>query len=119
MVAFSDRLRELRGLQNQADFANKLGIKASAYGHYETGRREPSLAIILQIVEVTGTSLDWLLGKSKAPTKKETACAYPDVKVLHSAMSDNTELYGAECKECKKKAVQIERLERIIDKLTK
>jgi len=34
-------------------------------------------------------------------------------------MGENTELYMAECQECKKKDVQIERLERIIDKLTK
>lgn len=119
MSVLSDRLKELRGLQNQADFANTLGIKASAYGHYETGRREPSLDIILQIVEVTGVSVDWLLGTSKAVSQKESASKYTDTKVLHSAVSDNTQLYMAECKECKKKAVQIERLERIIDKLTK
>jgi hypothetical protein len=66
-----------------------------------------------------GVSTDWLLGTSKTPIENSVATKYPDAKVLHSAVSANTELYGAECKECKKKAVQIERLERIIDKLTK
>jgi transcriptional regulator with XRE-family HTH domain len=70
MSVFSDRLRQLRGAQNQSAFASRLGIKPGAYGHYETGIREPSIDMILQIVEATGVSADWLFGLSDKETSR-------------------------------------------------
>lgn len=59
---FQTRLRELRGVKNQAEFAKLLDLKPAAYGHYETGRTEPSIGMIIRIVEITGVSADYLLG---------------------------------------------------------
>lgn len=64
MNDFPSRLRQARGKRNQAEFADVLGVKSAAYGHYETGRSEPSLGVLLKIVENTGFSADWLLGVS-------------------------------------------------------
>ena len=59
---FHARLRELRGTKSQANFAKLLDLKTSAYGHYETGRTEPNIGMIVRIVELTGVSADYLLG---------------------------------------------------------
>ena len=109
MSVFSQRLRELRGDQNQADFAEMLGFKAAAYGHYETGRREPSIDVILQVVGKTGVKLEWLLGASTAPSSPAAPGSKSEFKTLHC--------YPGECQECKKKAIEIARLNKIIDKL--
>lgn len=66
MDTFGDRLRKARGKRNQTAFSEAIGVKAAAYGHYETGRSEPSLEVLLRIVETTGYSADWLLGVSNA-----------------------------------------------------
>jgi transcriptional regulator with XRE-family HTH domain len=118
-ISFSSRLKELRGSRTQVAIAKELNVNQQTYARWELGDRQPKLQDLASIALHFGVSTDWLLGTSKAPSEKATASKHPDAKVLHSAVSDNTELYVAECKECKKKAVQIERLERIIDKLTK
>lgn len=109
MSVFSQRLRELRGDKNQADFADSLGFKASAYGHYETGRREPSVDVILQIVEKTGTSLDWLLGLSTAPPSQEQTEKPSKTKTLNCSIGP--------CQECVRLRDENARLNKIIDKL--
>ena len=67
MSTLSARLRELRGTKTQAEFAKEIGVSIGSYGHYETGRREPDIATLLQIVEKTGASADYLIG-SREPT---------------------------------------------------
>ena len=62
MVGFGERLKEARGSESQASFANKLGISQVAYSRYESGQREPGLDCLYQIGVMTGVSVDWLLG---------------------------------------------------------
>lgn len=109
MKNFTDRLESLRKGLTQKAFAEKLDVPLNTYTAWLRGERLPSYEAIEKICTVLCVSSDWLLGLAQAPPGK----------TLHSKMSDNTELYMAECQECKKKAVQIDRLERIIDKLTK
>jgi transcriptional regulator with XRE-family HTH domain len=53
---------------NQLELANRLHISASAVGMYEQGRREPSLAGIVELAAVFGVSVDYLLtGKPLTP----------------------------------------------------
>lgn len=58
---FSDRLRELRGNRNKAEFARFLGIPAPMYHRYELGQvpKEDNLRVISKRCQVT---VDWLLG---------------------------------------------------------
>ena len=70
MSVFASRLREVRGSKSQAEFAKLLGVKTAAYGHYETGRTQPSVDVIIRIVEVSGRSSDWLFGISKENNHK-------------------------------------------------
>lgn len=57
-----NRIRELRkelGL-TQAEFGERLGIKANTVGNYETGLRVPSDAIIFSICREFDANEDWL-----------------------------------------------------------
>lgn len=57
-----NRIRELRkelGL-TQAEFGERLGIKANTVGNYETGLRVPSDAIIFSICREFDVNEEWL-----------------------------------------------------------
>lgn len=46
---------------NQSELARRLHISTSAVGMYEQGRREPSLASLVELAGVLGVSVDYLL----------------------------------------------------------
>ncbi len=51
-----------RGLGwNQSELARHLHISTSAVGMYEQGRREPSLAALVELSAVLGVTTDYLL----------------------------------------------------------
>ena len=64
----SQRLKELRKLRQmaQADVAVRINVSREAYAMYETGRREPSLAILRRLADVFGVSADYLLERTEA-----------------------------------------------------
>lgn len=55
-------LRKERGM-TQKEVAQKLNITDRTYGHYETGRREPSIDILIEIAEYYNISIDLLVGR--------------------------------------------------------
>ena len=46
---------------SQTELASRLGVSPSAVGMYEQGRREPSAQTLLQIAQVLGVSVDYLI----------------------------------------------------------
>ncbi len=46
---------------SQAHLAQKLHISPSAVGMYEQGRREPSLAALLELARAFGVTVDYLI----------------------------------------------------------
>ena len=66
MSKLAERLIELRGGEAQGVFAARLGLKQAVYCHYEKGRREPSLDVLMHMATVLGTTTDYLLGLSDA-----------------------------------------------------
>ena len=56
-------LRENRRI-SQIDLANVLGVSKSTVSMWETGRREPDSAMLINIAEYFNCSLDYLLGRS-------------------------------------------------------
>lgn len=46
---------------SQAELAQRLGVSPSAVGMYEQGRREPSLAVAVEMSRVFEISVDFLL----------------------------------------------------------
>lgn len=63
-ISFEKRLKELREENNltQKELAEKLGINAVTYLHYEKEQRQPSLELIADISVFYGVSVDYLLG---------------------------------------------------------
>lgn len=73
MAAFSDMLTYLRkqnGL-SQKDLADKTGLKRSAIGMYETGKREPDFETLEIFADFFNVNMDTLLGKSNATPVKQ------------------------------------------------
>lgn len=66
-------LRRAKGL-NQKQLAEKLNISPSTIGMYEQGRREPSLALIVELAEILSVSTDFLLtGHPATPAAEDSA----------------------------------------------
>jgi len=62
----SVKLRQLRGEESQAAFAEKIGVKQVTYSTWERGSSEPSASAVAAIALACGVSTDWLLGISTA-----------------------------------------------------
>ena len=58
------KLKELRIEQGltQKEVAKFLNIGHAAYNHYETGRSEPSIALLIKLADYFHTTVDGLLG---------------------------------------------------------
>ena len=67
-------LRRAKGL-NQKQLAEKLNISPSAIGMYEQGRREPSLALIVELSKILSVSTDFLLTGHPAASAAEDNAA--------------------------------------------
>lgn len=63
-------IRDYYGL-SQKDFASEFNVKQRVYSYYESGEREPSLAIISQICDVFNVNPCWLVtGEGNMLVKK-------------------------------------------------
>ena len=65
MENFYKRLKHLRTINHltQLELANMLNIERSTLSSYETGRRYPTLVILIRIADVFDVSVDYLLGR--------------------------------------------------------
>ena len=64
MIKLGERLLELRkerGL-TQAQVAAYLQVHSVTYLHYEKAQREPPLALLVQMAQFFGVTVDYLLG---------------------------------------------------------
>lgn len=60
VMAFKDRLRELRGQRTQKEMAALLEVKASSYTNWENGR-EPTYETLIHIANYFDVSVDYLI----------------------------------------------------------
>lgn len=56
-----ERLREVRGQQTQAEFAEAISVSRGSLSNYEAGRRLPSGSVLDRIERETGCSREWIL----------------------------------------------------------
>ena len=63
MVDFSQRLKQLRKDKHmtQAQVAARIGVTASMVSSYETDIRLPSYEVMVQIADLFGVTVDYLL----------------------------------------------------------
>ncbi len=55
-------IRLRKGL-TQADVAATLGVSSVVYSRYETGKRQPSIDVLIQMADIFGVTVDFLLGR--------------------------------------------------------
>lgn len=66
---FSKRFKKLRESRSLTlvDIADKLEISRQSIVYYAMGDRIPSIAILIQLSELLGSSIDYLVGRSNNP----------------------------------------------------
>lgn len=64
--AVSERLKYLRSInkKTQKKFAEFLGIPQPSMSAYENGKNNPTIDVLIDIVDKCNVSLDWLAGRS-------------------------------------------------------
>lgn len=65
MENFCKRLIHLRTINNltQKELADILNIERSTLSSYETGRRYPTISVLVRIADTFNVSVDYLLGR--------------------------------------------------------
>ena len=65
------RIRDLREDRDltQKQVAEMLGMSHTGYSKYETGENDIPTAILIQLARFYNTSIDYLLGETKNPTR--------------------------------------------------
>lgn len=60
-------IKEIRVRKNltQADVAKALGVSSVVYCRYETGARQPSVETLIQLADIFGVTVDYLLGRQE------------------------------------------------------
>ena len=58
-------IKDIRVRKNltQAQVANALGVSSVVYSRYETGSRQPSIEVIIQLADIFGVTVDYRLGR--------------------------------------------------------
>lgn len=58
-------IKDIRSRRNltQAEVAAAIGVSSVVYSRYETGKRQPSIEILLQLADLFGVTVDYLLGR--------------------------------------------------------
>lgn len=67
-----ENLKSIRAAttMGQVDFADLLNLPRSTYVHYEAGNSEPSLQVVMRLIEVTGFSLETLVNSDLSDIPK-------------------------------------------------
>jgi len=104
MSVLSDRLRELRGPQSQAEMAKPLGIVYQQWAKYERGESAPGSELLAKICKIHSCSADWLLGIKEISTVSVNATNGATVAVGTGAKASST-AFAPMCKTCQYKKV--------------
>ena len=78
-VLIPEKLKEARerlGI-TRVEAARRMNIPQSSYVRYEKGDRKPTHATIVQMAQVLGTSVDYLIGESN-DDRADTALVYKE-----------------------------------------
>ena len=63
-MTFRIREARLRANLTQSQIAKRLGISNTTFSGYETGAHDPKSDLLIQIADICGVSVDYLLGRS-------------------------------------------------------
>jgi len=94
----ADRLKILRRELNMTkrELVSELQIKYSTYANYETGFREPSSEVMLQLANHFGVSMDYLIGASDNRKRADDIAVLTDVEHDHITGYRRLDTHGRE-----------------------
>lgn len=95
--SFYNRLTALRQDKriSQNELAKKTGLTRQAISLYETGKREPNLAVINRLADFFNVSVDYLLGRTDDPHNAEKKV----IKEKTADLNDDETIFTYEGKE--------------------
>ena len=81
------RLKELRLEKNltQEKLAEAVGCSKGAYSKYETGKRDPSIILLIRLADYFGVSVDYILGREVNPFSALTGKEIELIKKLRGS----------------------------------
>ena len=106
-----ERLKQLRGKQSQASFAQSIGVKQQTYSNWETGRSDIPLGWVAGLSQYFGVTTDWLLGLDDS--RNSVSLTATD----HSVAANNSTV-AADAQEVQRLLGIIESQQRVIEKIT-
>ena len=70
-MSFAENLTELRKYHDfsQEQLAEMIGVSRQTLSKYETGENDIPTRILIQLAEIYGTSIDYILGQTNNPTR--------------------------------------------------
>lgn len=88
MSAINNRKNRYRQVRedlgwSRAELAGKMGVDATTLGNWETGARQMTLEKLMLMSEVTGFSVQYLLGYDEAPVDWTKPIAKEQLAVMH------------------------------------
>ena len=83
MNSIAARLKVLRADRAQAEVAQLLGIKQTAWSRYECGAAIPGAEMLLHICNTFSVSADWLLGLSDDRSPGSPSSNAPLLRQIH------------------------------------
>lgn len=89
MAVLGKRIKEVRGILTQKEFAERLGLDHTTIASWESGRREPDLESLIKMADMGGVSLDWLVGRSSCATAHFEAINNPQWREIIEIAIDN------------------------------
>lgn len=119
MKSFGDRLRALRKEREMTGekLAQELGLTRRTLVNYESGNREPTIAMLGEIAEFFDVSIDYLTGKTDDPAPPTPLPLTTQQAAAWRLLLENPELLGVLQKVTNSKTVSPKRIVKALELL--
>lgn len=114
METLGDRIKNIRGMTSQAQFASGLGITQTKLSRYERNTTPPEIDFLVRLSRQYAVSLDWLLTGNKSspsPQPNDVADAFATGEVKSQSILDSQYVTTLATLESELAAERIERRE--------
>jgi transcriptional regulator with XRE-family HTH domain len=85
------KLIQLRGSKTQQEVADSIGISRARYAHYETGRNEPDIKILMRLADYFRVSVDELIGRTEFVKEEKEPYNLAETRDLFDLLGEDPE----------------------------
>lgn len=80
-ITIGDRIKQLRGTENQDAFSERFSVSKATVLRYETGKTAPDIPFIRQLCQYYGVTSDWLIfgDESEDINSNDQSCKFADI----------------------------------------